>query len=106
MSNLSHVVMRRTFLGVATLFATSLLVFAATEILPGDVATAVLGQTATPEMIAAIRLKLGLDLPLTERYLDWLGGFVSGNMGNSLATNADVATVIAPRLWNTLVLSA
>ncbi len=106
MSSLSHVIMRRAFFGVLTLFATSLLVFAATEILPGDVATAILGQTATPEMILAIREKLGLDLPLTQRYLDWLGGFVTGNMGNSLATNADVATVIAPRLWNTLGLAA
>jgi peptide/nickel transport system permease protein len=106
MSNLSHVVLRRAFFGVLTLFATSLLVFAATEILPGDVATAILGQTATPDMIAAIREKLGLDLPLAQRYVDWLGGFVSGNMGNSLATNADVATVIAPRLWNTLGVAA
>jgi len=105
MSNLSHVVLRRAFFGVLTLFATSLLVFAATEILPGDVATAILGQTATPEMIAAIRERLGLELPLAQRYIQWLGGFVTGHMGNSLATGADVATVIAPRLWNTLGLA-
>jgi peptide/nickel transport system permease protein len=105
MSNLSHVVLRRAFFGLLTLFATSLLVFAATEILPGDVATAILGQTATPEMIAAIREKLGLDLPLVQRYVRWLGGFVTGNMGNSLATGADVASVIAPRFWNTFGLA-
>src|SRR5262245_32829268 len=106
MSNLSHIVLRRAFFGVLTLFATSLLVFAATEILPGDVATAILGQTATPDMIAAIRERLGLDLPLAQRYLQWLGGFASGHMGNSLATGADVSSVIAPRLWNTLGLAA
>ncbi len=105
MSNLTQLVLRRAFFGVLTLFVTSLLVFAATEILPGDVATAILGQTATPEMIAAIHEKLGLDLPLTQRYVHWLGGFVTGQMGNSLATGADVASVVLPRLWNTLGLA-
>lgn len=106
MSNLSQIVLRRAFFGLLTLFATSIIVFAATEILPGDVATAILGQTATPEMTEAIREKLGLDEPLMQRYVQWLAGFATGEMGNSLATGASVAEVIGPRLRNTLGLAA
>lgn len=101
-----QLVCRRLLFGVLTLVATSMLVFGATEILPGDVATQILGQTATPEMVANMRERLGLDQPLAQRYLAWLGGFASGDLGRSLATGADVATVIAPRLWNTLGLAA
>lgn len=100
-----QLVLRRLLFGALTLVATSILVFAATEILPGDLATQLLGQSATPEMVASIQEKLGLDRPLPERYLAWLLGFVSGDFGRSLATGADVATVIAPRLWNTLGLA-
>ncbi len=101
-----QLVLRRLLFGVLTLFATSMLVFAATEILPGDVATQLLGQTATPEKVEIIRKQLGLDRPVHERYVAWLRGFVTGEMGKSLATNADVATVLKPRLWNTLGLAA
>jgi peptide/nickel transport system permease protein len=96
---------RRALLGVLTLVVTSIIVFAATEILPGDVATAILGQTATPEMIAEIREQLGLNFPIYQRYMAWLVGFTTGDMGRSLATGADVASVIAPRLWNTMALA-
>lgn len=60
-----------------------MLVFAGTEVLPGDAASAVLGKTATPEQVAELRGQMGLDRPVTERYLDWLGGFARGDMGDS-----------------------
>jgi len=106
MSNLSQIVLRRAFFGLLTLVATSMIVFAATEILPGDVASAILGQTATPEMVEAIRERLGLDQPVVQRYVQWLSGFATGALGNSLATGANVADVVMPRLWNTLGLAA
>ena len=101
-----QLVLRRLLFGALTLAATSMLVFAATEVLPGDVATQMLGQTATPEMVAKLRDQLGLDRPIAARYVDWLGGFVTGDMGRSLATNADVVSVLEPRLWNTFGLAA
>lgn len=106
MSNLSQVVLRRAFFGLLTLVATSMIVFAATEILPGDVASAILGQTATPEMVEAIRERLGLDQPVVQRYVHWLSGFATGQLGSSLATGANVADVVMPRLWNTFGLAA
>lgn len=106
MSTGSSFLLKRLLLGILTLVATSAIVFATTEILPGDIATAILGQSATPEMIAQIRQQLGLDLPIVQRYAVWLLGFATGDMGTSLATGADVASVIAPRLWNTMALAA
>ncbi len=69
---------RRVLAGIATLLVASLLVFLATATLSGDVANAALGQRASPEALADLRAKLGLERPLPERYLDWLGGLVTG----------------------------
>ncbi len=96
---------RRIVLGVVTLWAVSLLVFAGTEILPGDVAEAMLGQSATPEAVAAIRRELGLDRPAWERYLDWLLGMLRGDFGLSYANRMPVADLVADRLANTLFLA-
>ena len=63
---------QRIALGLLTLFLVSVLIFAGTEILPGDVATAVLGQSATPDAVEAIRRSLGLHDPAVVRYLNWL----------------------------------
>ena len=64
-------ILTRIALGHFTLLAVSMLIFAATEILPGDVASAVLGQGATPETLAVYRKELGLDRPATVRYFEW-----------------------------------
>jgi len=97
---------RRFLLGIATIWIISVLVFAGTEILPGDVATAILGQSATPEAVAAIRENLGLDRPAVVRYGIWLAKMLRGDMGTSLATNRPIASIILDRLKNTFFLAA
>ena len=97
---------RRLALGVVTLWVVSLMIFAGTEILPGDVATAILGQSRTPEAVAAIRESLGLNRPAYVRYVDWLTNFVEGDIGKSLANQRDIAPEIRERLGNTLFLAA
>jgi peptide/nickel transport system permease protein len=99
-------VLQRTAIGILTLVAVSVLIFIGTELLPGDVAQAILGQNATPEAVANIRKSLGLDRPIHIRYLEWIGGFVRGDLGRSLASELPVAELIAGRLANTLVLAA
>lgn len=78
-------VVRRVAAAVVTLFVVSILVFAGTEILPGDAASAILGRNASPENVAEVRELMGLDRPVPERYLDWLGGLLQGDLGNSAA---------------------
>ena len=77
-----------------------------TEILPGDVATAILGQSATPDAVANIRRDLGLDQPAALRYVQWLAAFAQGDMGVSLSNGQDIADSIGRRLDNTLFLAA
>ena len=74
------------------------------ELLPGDLAQEILGQGATPEGLRVLRLQLGLDTPPHIRYLDWLGGMVTGDMGLSLANKRPISELIGPRLANTLFL--
>ncbi len=100
------VVLQRLGLGVLTVLIVSILVFAGTEILPGDVAYAILGQGATPELVANIRERLGLDEPAYLRYLLWLGDLLRGDFGNSLANGADLNDVIGERIGNTVLLAA
>ncbi len=95
----------RAALGVLTLLAVSVLIFVCTQILPGDVASSVLGQQATPEALKAFRLELGLDRPAYLRYLDWLAGAVRGNFGNSLTNQRGIVEELAPRFGNTLFLA-
>ena len=97
---------RRLLVGVGLVFVISALLFAATEILPGDPAAAMLGRNATPERVAAVRENLGLNRPPVERYVDWLTGFVQGDLGESFVTRRTVTDAIAPRIGNTLVLAA
>ncbi len=105
MHPLLKLVAQRLALGAGTLLVVSALIFAGTEILPGDVAQAILGQSATPEAVAAIRQDLGLDRPAWVRYFDWLGGFLRGDLGTSLANRVPIAEMIAGRLENTLFLA-
>lgn len=101
-----RLVLRRILLGVFTLWLVSVLIFAATQILPGDVASAILGQNATPQSLAALRHDLGLDRPALARYLSWLVGFMTGDLGTSLASQQPVADLLWPRFWNTMALAA
>ena len=102
---LTALIGRRLLIGVFILLVVSVLVFAGTEILPGDVATAILGQSATPELVALIRERLGLDDPVYLRYLHWLGGLVTGNLGTSLVNGADLSGEVGVRLFNTFFLA-
>jgi peptide/nickel transport system permease protein len=95
---------RRAGLGIVSLFLVSLLVYFATLILPGDAATAILGQSATPERVAALRKQLGLDQSTVAGFWSWLGNFLSGNFGKSLADGRAVTEVVGPRLVNSAVL--
>lgn len=105
MGDVLRIVLKRLGLGLVTLFVISIIIFGAVEMLPGDVAQAVLGQGATEENVQAIREQLGLDRPAPVRYLEWLQGAVTGDFGKSLVTQASVSETIAPRFENTLFLA-
>ncbi len=105
MAGILVMITQRLGLGLVTLFVISLLIFGAIELLPGDLAEEILGQSATPETVAAFRRELGLDLPAHERYLSWLGGVLQGDFGTSLANKRPIADLIASRLGNTLFLA-
>ncbi|MBC7142996.1 MAG: ABC transporter permease [Rhodobacteraceae bacterium] len=105
MSVIWTMIAKRLGLGLLTLFVISVLIFGATELLPGDLAKNILGQSATPETVAAFRRELGLDLPAHTRYLNWLLGAVQGDFGTSLANKRPIADLIATRLGNTLFLA-
>jgi peptide/nickel transport system permease protein len=89
-----------------TLLLVSLLIFLMLEVLPGDVATRVLGRDATPESVAVLRERLNLDDPAYLRYLTWLGSFVTGEFGHSLVSGRPVVDILGPRIFNTLLLAA
>lgn len=91
--------------GLLTLFLASVIIFAATEVLPGDVAEAILGQARTDESLTALREELGLNRAAVVRYVEWLGGMVRGDLGVSLATRRPVSDMVAGRTWNTLRLA-
>jgi len=88
-----------------TLLLVSILIFLVLEILPGDVATRILGRDATPETLAALRERLTLNEPALSRYLAWLWNVLSGDLGNSLVSNRSITDILAPRVFNTLLLS-
>jgi peptide/nickel transport system permease protein len=94
----------RLAFGALVLLAVSVVVFLATQALPGDTAQAILGREATPERLAALRAQLDLDRPLVAQYLSWLGGLVTFHPGNSLANGLPVGEFVAPRIANSLVL--
>jgi peptide/nickel transport system permease protein len=88
-----------------TLLMVSVVVFAITNLLPGDAAEESLGQAATPETVAALRAQFGLDQPAPVRYARWLGHLLSGNPGTSLLNGKPVTTLIGQRLPSSLVLA-
>jgi len=96
---------RRLVLALVTLFIISLIVFVGVEALPGDTATAYLGQQATPESLKALREEFGLNAPIHERYISWLGGVLKGDLGESMVKRKPVAELIGNRFRNTVVLA-
>ena len=116
MNTVLKIVLQRLGLGLLTLFVVSIVIFVAVNLLPGDFAQLILGQSATPEAVATIRRDLGLDQPMIVRYFDWLGGLLTGDLGTSYAqlnfrTNMGgtggrtVLQQIAPRFANTMFLA-
>ncbi|MGA1696714.1 MAG: ABC transporter permease, partial [Arenicellales bacterium] len=81
MPPLLKIVLQRLALGLLTLFAVSIIIAFVVELLPGDITQAILGQTATPETVAAFRKEIGLDRPAHVRYVEWLGGIFHGDLG-------------------------
>jgi len=102
--SLLRVVAQRFALGLLTLFIVSLVIASIVELLPGDITQAILGQTATPETVEAFRRELGIDRPVHERYIEWLSGMVTGDMGKSLANKREISELVGKRLSNTLFL--
>jgi peptide/nickel transport system permease protein len=100
-----RLVATRAALGVVTLFAVSVLIFICTQILPGDVAAAVLGQQATPDALKVFRAELGLDKPAYVRYFAWLFGVLRGDFGRALTNQRDIIEELLPRFLNTLFLA-
>jgi peptide/nickel transport system permease protein len=97
-------IVRRTLLGILTLFLASIIIFAATQALPGDPARAILGRTATPESLAALREQLNLDQPVTQQYWDWLSGVLTGDLGESLVAGQPVTELLGSRIVNSAFL--
>lgn len=97
-------VVKRTAILIVSLLIASMIIFAACSALPGDVAQVILGVGADPESVAGLRHELGLDRPLLLRYLDWLGGMLTGDLGRSAITQLPVAPDLAPRLAVTVSL--
>lgn len=99
-------ILRRIGSGLLTLLIVSALVFLITSMLPGDAAQMILGQSATPETVAALRQHLGLDQPLIMRYFSWLAGMFQGDFGTSFASNLPVTQLVAQRIPATFQLAA
>ncbi|CAM5554902.1 ABC transporter permease [Mycolicibacterium aubagnense] len=104
-SPILKLIAQRIALGLLLLFAVSVLIFVGTQILPGDVAQSILGQSATAKSLANLREALGLNDPAYIRYFRWLGGILTGNLGTALSSGQDIASAISGRLWNTLFLA-
>lgn len=90
---------------IVTLLVVSLLVFFSFEFIKGDPAVSILGTSATPERVEALREEMGLNRPLPIRYLEWIGGFLTGDMGTSYSYNMPVEDILAEKFPITLVLT-
>mgnify|MGYP000889104385 CR=1 FL=1 len=100
--SLARQVARRLSVFAITLLGASVVVFAITMALPGDVAQTLLGTEATPEALAQLRAQMGLDRPWLVQYLDWMGGMLTGDFGVSHLSGDSVLSLIGPRLAVTL----
>ncbi len=98
-------VLKKIGIFLLTLLGISVLVFFAFQVIPGDPTTRMLGITATPEKIAALREQLGLDAPAILRYFRWLGNFLKGDFGTSYSYNMPVSELISGKIAITAALS-
>lgn len=96
---------KRVLLLIATLLLVTILAFVAFSIIPGDPTSSILGVEAIPEQIAALRDRLGLDLPIWQRYLHWLGGLLTGDLGESYNYAMPVSQLLATCVTHTLTLA-
>ncbi|MNF58821.1 Glutathione transport system permease protein GsiC [compost metagenome] len=106
MNGILKLLSQRLALGLLSLLAVSVIIFLAVGLLPGDLAQAMLGQSATAETLAALRTQLGLDQPPLARFMAWIWHFVQGDLGVSLANQRPIAELVGTRLGNTLFLAA
>jgi peptide/nickel transport system permease protein len=95
----------RVLISLLTLLIVSALIFWILEVLPGDVASRILGRDATPETLALLRAQLHLDDPALTRYLRWLGGMATGDFGTALTSSRPIVTILEPRIFNTVLLA-
>ena len=102
---MGRMVMRRIGIGIVLLWLVSVLIFAVTQVLPGDAAEIRLGQEATPETLAALRAELGLDKPWYVQYFNWISRLSSGDLGISVAGGATIQSLIADRIGNTVFMT-
>lgn len=105
MSKLWAMLAQRCAFAVVTLFVVSAFIFLGVELLPGDAAEAILGQTATPDTLAVFRRELGLDMPPHTRYIAWLGNIFQGDFGISISNRYEVSHLVGIRLFNTIFLA-
>jgi len=103
--NVARLVIWRILLSLITLLLVSAAIFAIIEVLPGDVASRMLGRDATPQALAVFREKMHLDQPALVRYFNWLSGMMRGDLGNALTSSRPIADILAPRIFNTVLLS-
>lgn len=106
MGDIVTLIAKRLGLGLITLLVVSVIIFFMVELLPGDIAQAVLGMGATEENLAALREQMGLNKPAVVRYFEWLGGAIRGDFGTSIVSGERVTSVISDRFINTLFLAA
>ena len=104
-SRILSLIARRLVVMLTTLLIVSFIVFSATSLLPGDTATILLGQAATPEAVAGLRTAMHLDDPALLRFIRWLFGLVQGDLGTSYANNMAIADLIGPRFINSMKLA-
>lgn len=105
MHPIMKLVVQRVALSLLLLLAASVMIFIGTQILPGDVAQSVLGQSATPESLANLRAELGLNDPPVTRYFNWLFAALQGDLGTALTNGRDIGESLGTRLGNTLFLA-
>jgi peptide/nickel transport system permease protein len=104
MRGIGPFIVRRILLGLLVLALVSVVVFAATQALPGDPARAILGRSANPTSLKALRDQLGLDQPVLQQYWDWVTGLLHGDFGTSLAAQIPVSDLLGERLVNSAFL--
>ncbi|MEE4015578.1 ABC transporter permease [Roseibium sp. FZY0029] len=105
-SEIGRLILKRLGIAIITLVIVSFAVFFTTNMLPGDTATILLGQAATPEAVAGLREAMHLNDPAITRFFHWAYGFVTGDLGKSYANNMEISTLIGNRFLNTMELAA